>query len=118
MPQSPIAALAKVRVKRNKKEYMLFIQGKRKQASPRAIVLVECFLSYKGKIVPYELLFSVMKWRSVRGRRFLHRLRQYIRELKMLFRRERIAAYFAVAELVGYGLCELAISDRRIATSP
>lgn len=108
VPQSTIVPLAKVHVMRHKNEFILVIRGKRKHASQRAIALIECFLDYRGKIVPYELLFSVLKWRSGRARRLLHRLRQHIRDLKILFRHERIAAYFAVAELVGYGLCEVA----------
>ena len=101
--------LAKVQVKRRQGRLVLFIEGQRKEGvSQRILALLECFLSHKGEIVPYELLPSVMESRSPYGPRFLHNLRQSIRELKILFREERIDDYFAVAEFVGYGLFEVA----------
>ena len=108
MNQRLIVPLAKVRIKRADGKLVLFIDGKRKQGPhQRTLKLLECLLAHRGRIVPYELISWVMD-RSTHDDRSLHVLRQYILALKTLFRKERIAAYIAVAETVGYGLCELA----------
>jgi DNA-binding response OmpR family regulator len=71
----------------------------------RQINLIECFLNHAGRVVPYETLSAAMQWHGT-TERFRHCLRQYILQLRMIFRKEKVRAHFAVAEGVGYALCE------------
>jgi len=108
MRPSSMVPLSKVKVKRVEGQLVLFIAGKKQQRPPfhSTLAVLERLSTHKGTIVPYALLTLVMESKSPGDPRSLHVLRQYIRELKILFRKERIAAYIAVAETVGYGLCE------------
>jgi DNA-binding winged helix-turn-helix (wHTH) protein len=100
--------LSKVRVVQKAEGATLYIGTKHISAlATRHIELIECFLNQSGRIIPYERLAATMKWRST-GKRFRHCLQQCIRQLKMILRKERVRAHFAVADDIGYALCEVA----------
>jgi DNA-binding response OmpR family regulator len=81
--------------------------GKKRISVPtgRHINLIECFLNHAGRVVPYEILSAAMKWRGTEEG-FKHCLRQYILQLRMILRNEKVHAHFAVAGGIGYALCE------------
>jgi DNA-binding response OmpR family regulator len=106
MPKSLRIPLSRVRIVRGVAGSMLLVGNKRIELpAGKYLSLIECFLSHAGRIVSYKRLAAAMNWRGV-GDRFRHCLRQYILQLRTVFRRAKVHAHFAVAEGVGYALCE------------
>jgi DNA-binding response OmpR family regulator len=98
--------LSTVRVIRGTGGSRLYIGKKRVTLPPgRHTNLIECFLTHAGRVVPYETLSAAMQWGAA-DERFRHCLRQYILQLRTILRKEKVHAHFAVAESVGYALCE------------
>jgi DNA-binding response OmpR family regulator len=77
-----------------------------KNLTERHIKIVECLLRQSGRVVPYEELARTMKWDRRRDEGFKHCLRQYIHQMKIVFRKAEVQAHFAVADGIGYTLCE------------
>ena len=102
--------LSRVRVIRGMAGSGLHVGKKRVTLPPgRHTNLIECFLTHAGRVVPYETLSAAMKWGKA-DKRFRHCLRQYILQLRTNLRKEKVHAHFAVADSVGYALCEPAAS--------
>jgi DNA-binding response OmpR family regulator len=83
--------------------------GKKRISIPfgHHIDLIEHFLIDAGRVIPYETLSAAMKWRGT-AEDFRHCLRQYILQLRIILRQEKVDAHFAVVGGVGYALCESA----------
>lgn len=113
MRKSDGIPLSRVRVIRGTAGSRLHV-GKKRVSLPagRHIDLIECFLSHAGRVVPYETLSATMKWNGA-DERFRPCLRQYILQLKIILYKENVHAHFAVAESVGYALCEPAAKSAR-----
>lgn len=105
MRKSVRIPLPRVRVVRGVAGSTLHVGKKRISVAERHIYLIECFLSDPGRVIPYETLGTVMKWGGRTGG-FRHCLRQYVLQLRMILRKEKVHAHFAVAEGIGYALCE------------
>jgi len=78
--------LSKIRIVRGMAGTRLYIGNTHIQdITERHIDLVQCFLSNVGSIVPYEHLSTIIKWRGTKEG-FRHCLRQYVHQIKMVFR--------------------------------
>jgi DNA-binding response OmpR family regulator len=113
MPNSGKNGLSRIRVVNGVGGPMLYVGNTRietladgKNLTDRHIKIVECLLSQSGRVVTYEELARTMKWGGTRDDGFKHCLRQYIHQMKSVFRKAEIHAHFTVAEGVGYSLCE------------
>lgn len=83
---------------------VLFIKGRRVEASQKHTALLACLHKNQGHVVSYKQLGLILGHASARAEQ-LHILRQYVSWISKTLAAHRALCILAVAPRIGYVLC-------------
>ncbi len=96
-----------VRVEESRRRHRaVLIDGRFAELAPRDIQVLGCLTGELGRVVTYKRLCSALGYSSHKGAH-RHTLRQYISKLAAALAEHKLPYVIAVANHVGYALCEV-----------